>query len=318
MIWILITILLVGVGVAALLAGRHITEPTGHEDGGTYKPYKRVGMLVGVGCLSLWGVFTLFASIQTIDPGHVGLVKQFGSITGRLDNGLSFVPPWADVVDLNVQEQRTTFSSSSTKSDYTMGTAGSSDTQLVDISETISYRVNPDDAIHLYTTVGAAWFDKLVPPRIAQATKDVISRYKAVDLLPHREDVRAQVLALVQQRLSPYSVQVVDVNMTNIGFSASFSNAIEAKVEAQQRAQQAQNEVAISQAQAQQAVATADGQAKALLAVANAQSQANKELAASVTPEFVAYQNAINLGKLADKATGMQLVPSNAFLTIPK
>ncbi len=66
--------------------------------------------------------------------------------------------------------------------------------------------------------------------------------------------------------------------------------ALNAKMEATQKAQQRQNEVAEAEAQAKKQFAGAEGEAKSLLLVAEAQAKANKVIADSITPELVQYE----------------------------
>jgi regulator of protease activity HflC (stomatin/prohibitin superfamily) len=65
--------------------------------------------------------------------------------------------------------------------------------------------------------------------------------------------------------------------------------AIDAKIEATQKAQQRANEVATAKAEADKKIEEARGQAESILRVAEAQAKANKLVAQSLTPELVQY-----------------------------
>lgn len=65
--------------------------------------------------------------------------------------------------------------------------------------------------------------------------------------------------------------------------------AIDAKIEATQKAQQRANEVATAKAEADKKIEEARGQAESILKVAEAQAKANKLVATSLTPELVQY-----------------------------
>jgi hypothetical protein len=71
-------------------------------------------------------------------------------------------------------------------------------------------------------------------------------------------------------------VQVQGVNITNFQFSQEYTQAIEQKQVAQQRAQQAQYDLERIKVQAEQEVAQAQGQ-----------SQAQKLLQSTLTPELI-------------------------------
>jgi regulator of protease activity HflC (stomatin/prohibitin superfamily) len=65
--------------------------------------------------------------------------------------------------------------------------------------------------------------------------------------------------------------------------------AIDAKIEATQKAQQRANEVATAKAEADKKIEEARGQAESILKVAEAQAKANKLVASSLTSELVQY-----------------------------
>ena len=67
-------------------------------------------------------------------------------------------------------------------------------------------------------------------------------------------------------------------------------DALNAKVQATQEAQQSENQLRKAEAEAKKKVATAEGEAKSILAIAEAQAQANKLLNASLTPTLVNYK----------------------------
>ncbi len=66
--------------------------------------------------------------------------------------------------------------------------------------------------------------------------------------------------------------------------------AVNSKMEATQKAQQRQNEVAEAEADARKKFAGAEGESRSLLIVAEAQAKANRVIADSITPELVQYE----------------------------
>jgi len=69
------------------------------------------------------------------------------------------------------------------------------------------------------------------------------------------------------------------------------TDSLNKKIEAMQRAEQRQNEVAEARAQADKEVAKATGEAKAITVRAEAQAKANKILSDSITPNLVHYMS---------------------------
>jgi regulator of protease activity HflC (stomatin/prohibitin superfamily) len=242
-------------------------------------------------------LLTVFSSFQIVSPGHEVLVKEFGKYTSQRGSGFVIVPPWADTQDVSIQVRAAEF-------DHL--TAFSRETQDVFVDLTINYSLSPTAARQLYTKVGPNWYDRLFPARVLKTIKEATVQYRAVDEAPNREAIADQVLHSLRTQLSPplnrggYSIDIQGVQIRNLDFDQSFKDAILAKQRATQDAQTARNRVAQSQAEADQAAATADGErrvkikqaqgdAQATLVKADAQSRANRELAASLTPQLVQY-----------------------------
>ena len=246
----------------------------------------------------LWvGLTTIAASLKTVQAGHVIVVYQFGEIVGQKGEGLQFILPWQTTKTESVQVQRFKFDNL---------TAFSQETQDVFISATINYSVSPGAVQNLYRTVGTAWFDRLIEPRVLNFLKEETVKYPGVEIGPNREKIRQIVRDKLTIELAPFSITVDDLLLDNIDFSAEFKKSIEGKQIATQDALRAQEKVKQSQFEAQQQVETAKGEAESTIVRANGQAAANKALAASLTPEVIQFQA---IQKLSDKIQ-IALIPS--------
>jgi prohibitin 2 len=87
--------------------------------------------------------------------------------------------------------------------------------------------------------------------------------------------VKNQIEEQITTRLAPYNIVVDALSITEFQFSPQFTAAVEAKVEAQQRALQAQNDLRRIQIEAQQNEAQAIGEQKANIARAEGIKQSN-------------------------------------------
>ena len=246
----------------------------------------------------LWvGLTTLAASLKTVEAGHVIVVYQFGEIVGQKGEGLQFILPWQTTKTESVQVQRFKFDNL---------TAFSQETQDVFISATINYSVSPGAVQNLYRTVGTAWFDRLIEPRVLNFLKEETVKYPGVEIGPNREKIRQTVRDKLTAELRPFSITVDDLLLDNIDFSAEFKKSIEGKQIATQDALRAQEKVKQSQFEAQQQVETAKGEAESTKVRADGQAAANKALSASLTPEVIQVQA---IQKLSDKIQ-IALIPS--------
>lgn len=83
------------------------------------------------------------------------------------------------------------------------------------------------------------------------------------------------------------------------------TTALNAKIEATQRAQQRENELREAEAAAKKEVATAEGRAQSLLTEAKAQAQANQILAESITNTLVEYERVKKWNGVMPTVTGV-------------
>ena len=105
MAWIFATVFL----VAAIVLSVVLTGRAWPGGAGTSAP----GWLrwVLLGGLSAVLVLVQFVSATTrVEEGNVGVVYEFGAITGELDGtGLKFHVPWADITQVDIKDQIATF-----------------------------------------------------------------------------------------------------------------------------------------------------------------------------------------------------------------
>jgi regulator of protease activity HflC (stomatin/prohibitin superfamily) len=127
----------------------------------------------------------------------------------------------------------------------------------------------------LFQQLGFEYSTRVVSPAIQESVKQVTARFNAEELITKRETVKNEIEQQIKQRLASYNVIVETISITEFKFSDQFTRAVEAKVEAEQRALQAQNELRRIQIEAQQAEAKAVGDQKSNIARAEGLRQAN-------------------------------------------
>lgn len=255
------------------------------------KHWQMVGKWTQAGAYILFGVWvlihTLYATTYTIPAGHVGIVYQFGSIVGQIDEGLQFVVPWRSAKLANIQVQTHPFLKLA---------AFSSESQDVFVDATLNIRISPKTVQALYRDVGSNYFEVLVTPRVAQNFKDETVKYKSVDIAPNREKIRHTVSERLAKELASYSIEVKDLLLNNIDFNKGFKTAIENKQIATQNALEEEQKIRVFKYQADQKIETAKGDGQAALEKANKVAEANRKIAASITPELIQYNLVDKLG----------------------
>lgn len=226
----------------------------------------RIGIPVIIGIIAL--VIVLSASIKIVEAGHRGVLTNFGAVdtTVSLNEGIHFVTPFRDnVIPIEVRTQKTVESAAS----------ASKDLQDVSTEVALNYHVSPDNAQILYQQLGFEYSPRVISPAIQESVKQVTARFNAEELITKRETVKTEIEQQIKQRLAAYNVLVETISITEFRFSEQFVRAVEAKVEAEQRALQANNDLRRIEIEAQQAEAKALGEQQANIARAEGLRQAN-------------------------------------------
>jgi regulator of protease activity HflC (stomatin/prohibitin superfamily) len=153
--------------------------------------------------------------------------------------------------------------------------SASKDLQDVRTDVALNYHINPDNAQLVYQQLGFDYSSRVITPAIQESVKQVTARFNAEELITKREIVKTEIESQIKQRLSVYNLVVETISITEFKFSDQFTRAVEAKVEAEQRALQAQNELRRIEIEAQQAEAKAFGEQKANIAKAEGIKQSN-------------------------------------------
>jgi len=231
--------------------------------------------------------------VHTVDTGHRGIKTSFGQVEGPpLVEGLYFVNPFTTSIHpMDVRVQRWDGKTEA----YTR------DVQEASVEFTLNYKLRPEAAADVYRTVGPDWANKLVGQQVYQHLKNVIGQWDAVDLISNRQKANDAAQAAIVAALSQSNVDVTGFSITNFEFSRAFNEAVEAKVIAQQRAQEAQNRTEQIKQEAQQ---------KVIAATAEAQSMKIRADALTQNPKLVSWEAVQKWdGKLPVNMYGQAAIP---------
>lgn len=214
-------------------------------------------VLGAVGALVLLGIITFFSSMRSVDTGRVGVVTQYGSVTGReLDEGLSWVMPWGinNVTEYDIKTQKVDANA----------TAATKDLQDVNAKIVLTYSLNRGKVSEVHQKVGANFQGVEIDPQVQEAFKAVSAQYTAQELITKRAEVKEAVLKNLKDRLEAngrYNIQ--DIAITDFQFSKEFNAAIEAVQIANQAVARARQELETTKVQAEKDIAAAQGAAEA-------------------------------------------------------
>ena len=230
-----------------------------------------VAKVVAIGIIGLIVVGVLAsAAVQIVDSGHRGVLLHWNSVDVTippLDEGLHFVVPFQDqVVNMEV---RTLLFVKATSS-------ASKDLQTVTTEVTVNYHPDPESINILYKEVGLNYQNRIIAPAVEEVVKQVTANYNAEELITKRPLVKSDIEQEITKRLNVYNLITEVISITDFQFSALFSSAIESKVEAEQKALKAENDLRRIEVEARQRAAQAEGIAAANIAEANGEAQAIK------------------------------------------
>ena len=267
------------------------------------KGRNRKGGLVAMGvAVAAVGIVLIVCScLSTVPTGHTGILTTFGKVEDvSLPNGVNIHAPWQTVLTMSNKEQK----------DTGKGVAFSKDIQEVSYSYTIQHMLQPGAAPALYKNVGTEYFDIVVSPAINAVIKTYIGKANAESLIINREAITDDVnreAAIIGERYGLSLTVIID----NFDFTDVFTNAVEAKQVAEQEKLRAQTEQEKLTMEAEQKAARDKIEAEAAAAIAKINAEAdlevqkinadaaeyagqkeaavNQAIAASLTPELVAY-----------------------------
>ena len=225
------------------------------------------GVALGIIVLIVIGV-VIFASVKIVDAGHRGVLLHWNAVditNPPLDEGLHFVVPFQDeVVGIEV---RTLKYEKETRS-------ASKDLQTVETTVTVNYHPNKEAVHRLYKNLGLDYENRVIQPAIEETVKQVTANYNAEELITKRPLVKQDIESSIRERLTQFEVVTEVISITDFEFSPLFAQAIEAKVEAEQKALKAENDLRRIEVEAKQREAAAVGVANANIAEARGEAEA--------------------------------------------
>jgi regulator of protease activity HflC (stomatin/prohibitin superfamily) len=196
------------------------------------------------------------SSLTIIPAGHVGVQVLFGKVKpAALTEGIQVINPLVDIEQMSVRTE--TYTMSATASEGQRGgddsiQALSSDGLLMPLDITIAFRLVGSDAPGVYRDFGADYVDKIIRPAARTAVREAIAGFTAQEAYStKREALPLKMHELLTERMRSLLEQredfkgktgfIVDqVMLRKIQLPDKVKNAIEAKLEAAQQAEQMQ------------------------------------------------------------------------------
>ena len=216
--------------------------------------YAIVGVLILIGLWIVW-------PFRAVPTGSRGVVTQFGRIVGIEPEGLAILPPWQNLSVFSIRAEQ---------ADIENADGSTSDTQPVKVSMTVRYSIMPDKVAEVYEKyTHNGDLSSYVQTATQEVFKAVTARYIATDLIGKRAEVSSDINQTLRTKLAIYGAQVINIDMRNFSFSASYMEAINDKVTQEQLRLAAENKLKTVEAEQKQKVAIAEAEANAVKAKAD-------------------------------------------------
>ena len=208
------------------------------------------------------------ASVKIVDAGHRGVLLHWDAVdltVPPLEEGLHFVTPFQDDV-VNIEVRTLKYASEAR--------SASRDLQTVETTVTVNYHPNKEQIHTLYKDLGLDYESRVIQPAIEETVKQVTANYNAEELITKRPLVKSDIEFAISERLDQFHIVTEVISITDFEFSDLFARAIESKVEAEQNAFKAENDLKRIEVEARQREANALGLANANIAEAKGEAEA--------------------------------------------
>ena len=244
-------------------------------------PFFTITMGTMIGLIAY--IFTCFV---TIEGSNYGVVKRFGKIQPAvLTPGLYWQMPAVDKIDIWDGAMRKLTETND---------AASRDLQQATVQWVASWHYEPNMIPRIAEKTGIDSGSILVAPAINETLKAVTALYKAEELITQRENVRNLVVEGIRKRLHPYGIRIDEFNITNFKFGEKFSEAVEAKTEAEQLVLKTRQDAERTKIEMEQKITRAEAEARSL--------RLQKE---AITPELLELRKIERDIKAIDKWDGV-------------
>ncbi len=201
-------------------------------------------------------IFTLSAC-TVIEDGEVGVSKSFGEISDTpVPQGIALQFPVVRVVEVwNVKLQE----------HKERAQVPSSEGLIVGLDSSLLFQIQPEKAPELRRTVGRDIYNPLIIPYLRSSIRDVVSAYAVKNIYSEtgRKEISTRIRDYLREQLGPRGITIVDLLLRDVQLPQRFKESIEAKLTAEQKAEQKEFELQQAVKDAEIEVARARGAAQA-------------------------------------------------------
>jgi regulator of protease activity HflC (stomatin/prohibitin superfamily) len=201
-------------------------------------------------------LLVVVSSFVIIPAGHIGVQVLFGKVKPTaLTEGIQLINPLVQVQEMSVRTETYTMSATSNEGQVRGDDsiqALSSDGLLMPLDITIAFRLVGSDAPRVYREIGPDYVEKIIRPASRTAVREAIAGFTAQEAYSTKREALPQKMhdlltermkSLLEQRedfKGATGFSVDQIMLRKIQLPDKVKNAIEAKLEAAQQAEQMQ------------------------------------------------------------------------------
>lgn len=255
----------------------------------------------------------MVACIERVPVGYEGVVfSMSGGVQDEtLSQGWHLVAPTKKVKEFTVGNEQlilTKDKREGSQEDESFRVA-TSDNASIAISFQMSYRFIPENLVDTYKRFKGMDGNDIVEKRVKTVLKAKISEvttdYSLMDLYSgNRSEVNNKITDYLNEEFAKsYGIEVLDASIIDVHPDEQLKNAINNRIEAQQKADQAKAEQKTAEVEAETAkikaqneadikVVEAQAEADAMKVKAEAEAEANRTISSSITEELIRMKEA--------------------------
>lgn len=258
------------------------------------------GIIVGIGLII--GIVCLVLSIEKIPVGYQGVVYSMngGVQNETLSQGWHIVSPTKKVKEFTISNEQlllTKDEREGSESDDSFKVSTSDDASIA-ISFQMTYKFDETKLVDTYKKFRGMDGDMIVNSRVKSVLKSKVSEittdYSMMDIYSgNRSEINNKVTDYLNKEFEDsYGIQVLDASIIDVHPDDQLKEAINNRVTALQRKQQAQAEQETAKVEAETALIKASNAAEIKIKEAEAESESNRLKASSITEELIRMKEA--------------------------
>lgn len=205
--------------------------------------------------LLMLGLVVFSSGCVVVEDGTIGLSKSFGkfSLKPLPPDFYMSIPLFREVEVWNIKTQPL-----ERNVEYP-----SAEGLKIGIKTSILFKPDPVEVISLRTKLGRDWVASVLEPSAIDAIRSVVGKLRVEDVIKNQEKLTEEAKKMLVERLIGRGVQIEAVMITGLRLPEKFNEAIEQKLQSEQRAMQKEFELQQATKDAEIEIARAQGSSKA-------------------------------------------------------